>query len=161
MARAPALIEAEAIPEADRLDGFPHPRETRILLGHETAEAELAVTFARGRMHHAWLLAGPAGIGKATLAYRFAAHALASPMERDPSARSLVVPETSAARRQVIAMAHPGLLVIRRAYDAKAKRIPATIPVDEVRRLRAFVNHTADMGHWRVVLVDQADRRGR
>src|SRR5258706_6924599 len=67
MARAPALIEAEAIPEADRLDGFPHPRETRILLGHETAEAELAGTFARGRMHHAWLLAGAAGGREATL----------------------------------------------------------------------------------------------
>ena len=61
MARAPAVQEIEALPEADRLEGFPHPRETRALFGHEAAERELAQAFAGGRMHHAWLLAGPRG----------------------------------------------------------------------------------------------------
>ncbi len=61
MARAPAPQEDEALPEADRLEGFPHPRETRALIGHETAERELAQAFAGGRMHHAWLIAGAGG----------------------------------------------------------------------------------------------------
>ncbi len=63
----------------------------------------------------------------------------------------------SAASRQVRALSHPGLLVIRRAYDAKAKRFPAAIPVEEVRRLKSFLGHTAAEGAWRVVIVDRAD----
>src|SRR5438876_543728 len=59
MARAPAQQEDEALPEADRLEGFLHPRETPTLVGHEAAELELAQAFAGGRMHHAWLIAGP------------------------------------------------------------------------------------------------------
>jgi DNA polymerase-3 subunit delta' len=157
MARAPSLLETETFPEVDRLEDFPHPRETVRLFGHQLAEGLLAETLASGRIHHAWLLAGLEGIGKATLAYRFAAHALASPLERDPAAKTLSVPERSAARRQVAALAHPSLLVIRRAFDPKNKRIPASIPVDEVRRLRAFVSHTAIAESWRVVIVDQAD----
>ena len=87
MARAPLAAEIEALPEADRLDDFPHPRETRGLFGQDVAQATLSEALASGRMHHAWLLSGPAGIGKATLAYQFARAALARPEERDLSAR--------------------------------------------------------------------------
>ena len=83
MARAPAAADADAPPEADRLDDFPHPRETQSLVGQDTAQAVLAEGLASGRMHHAWLLAGPRGVGKATLAYQFARMALARPEERD------------------------------------------------------------------------------
>ena len=157
MARAPALEKNEAPPEADRLDGATHPRETTALFGHAPAETELAQSFAGGRMHHAWLLAGREGIGKATLAYRFARHALATPAQRDRSGRSLAIaPETTAAR-QVLALSHPNLLVIRRPWDAKTKRHPATIPVDEVRRIKSFLAHTVEPGAHRVIIVDSAD----
>ena len=157
MARAPVLQEIEAAPEADRLEEAPHPRETALLHGHAAAEQQLAATFATGRMHHGWLIAGPAGIGKATLAYRFARHVLAKPEERDAGAKSLkIAPETVAAR-QVLALSHPGLLLIRRPWDHKAKRFTASIPVDEVRRIRSFVTHTAGGGAHRVVIVDSAD----
>ena len=56
--RAPAVQETEALPEADRLEDFPHPRETRALFGHEAAERSWRRPLAGGRMHHAWLLAG-------------------------------------------------------------------------------------------------------
>jgi len=157
MARAPATQEIEALPEADRLGDFPHPRETRDLFGHEAAEQALAEAFAGGRMHHAWLLAGRAGIGKATLAYRLAQHVLAEPGERDHAAKSLQVLAGSSAARQIVALAHPGLLVLRRPYDVRSKRFAASIPVDEVRRLRSFLGLTAAGGGWRVVVVDSAD----
>jgi DNA polymerase-3 subunit delta' len=157
MARAPAVEAPEALPEADRLGDFPHPRETRDLVGQQAAEEALARAFAGGRMHHAWLFAGRAGIGKATLAYRLARHVLARPGERDPAGRSLAVPPTSPAARQVAALAHPGLLVLRRPYDLQKKRLITVISVDEVRRLRAFLGHTAEAGGWRVVVVDSAD----
>jgi DNA polymerase III subunit delta' len=156
-ARTQEVPEAEALPEADRLGDFPHPRETGELFGHATAEAMLAQAFAGGRLHHAWLLAGRAGIGKATLAYRMARHLLAKPEERDPAAGTLHVPPGSAAARQVGQLAHPGLLVLRRPYDLKSKRLLSIISVDEVRRLRGFLGLTAGEGGWRVVIVDSAD----
>jgi DNA polymerase-3 subunit delta' len=155
MARAPATLEVEAPPEADRLEGFPHPREAVALFGHATAEATLAEALASGRMHHGWLVVGRQGIGKATLAYRLARAALASPDERTQG--SLFVPDASTASRQVRALSHPGLLVLRRPYDEKGKRFAASIPIDEVRRLRSFLNHRAAEAGWRVVIVDEAD----
>jgi DNA polymerase-3 subunit delta' len=157
MARAPAPQEDEALPEADRLEGFLHPRETPALIGRAAVELELAQAFVGGRMHHAWLIVGPEGIGKATLAYRLARHVLAAPKERDPAGQSLEIAPETAAARQVRALSHPGLLVLRRPYDVRAKRIVASIPVDEVRRLKSFLGLTAAEGTWRVVIVDAAD----
>jgi len=155
MARAPLVQEIEDLPEADRLDGFRHPRATRQLFGHEAAEQELVQAFASGRLHHGWLITGPEGIGKATLAYRFARYLLADAAER--TAGTLEIADDTRAARQVRALSHPGLIVIRRAYDPKTKRFPATIPVDEVRRLKAFLARTSDPQSWRVAIVDRAD----
>ena len=156
-ARVQDVPDSEALPEADRLGALPHPRETHELLGQRAAEATLAQAFAGGRLHHAWLLAGRAGIGKATLAYRMARHVLARAEERDPAGGSLAVPADCAAARQVAQLAHPGLLVLRRPYDLKSKRLLSIISVDEVRRLRSFLGLTAGEGGWRVVIVDSAD----
>jgi DNA polymerase-3 subunit delta' len=157
MARTPVIQEIEGPPEADRLEGFTHPRETVMLFGHEAVERELAQMFAGGRMHHGWLISGPEGIGKATLAYRLAVHVLARGEDRDAGRASLGIDAAAPAARQVRALAHPGLLVIRRPYDAKAKRFTTAIPVEEVRRLKMFLGHTAGEGSWRAVIVDPAD----
>jgi DNA polymerase III subunit delta' len=157
MARQAVAPDAEAAPEADRLDGFPHPRETAILFGHTDAERTLAAAFASGQMHHAWLLTGRLGIGKATLAYRLARHALAEPSERDPSGTTLEVSPATRTARQVNALSHPGLMLLRRPYDARARRFAQAIPVDEVRRLKSFLGLTSAANAWRVVLIDSAD----
>ncbi|MEZ5925053.1 MAG: DNA polymerase III subunit delta' [Hyphomicrobiaceae bacterium] len=148
----------EALPEADRLEGFPHPRETLDLVGQARAEQVLLEAYRSGHLHHAWLLTGPEGVGKATLAYRFTRFLLAGgPEDALLPQHDLAVPPSLPAVRQVAALSHPGLLVIRRPYDLKKKRIPASIPVDEVRRLKEFLALTADDGAWRVVIVDRAD----
>lgn len=156
MARAPVTQDIEYLPEADRLEGFAHPRETAKLFGHQDAERELAEAFEQGKLHHGWLITGREGIGKATLAYRFARYVLAEPAERGPAGARLGVKPQSIAARQVTALSHPGLLLIRRAYNIKDKRFPATIPIDEVRKLKGFLAHRS-AGGWRVVIVDQAD----
>lgn len=158
MARAPtAAAETEAVPEADRLDGFPHPREARTLYGHAGAETVLAEAYASGRMHHAWLVTGADGIGKATLAYKAARAILARDDERGMFAQGLDVEPDGATGRQILAQSHPGLMVLRRNWDFKSKRLSTVVNVDEVRRLRSFLTLSAGDQGWRVVIVDTAD----
>lgn len=157
MARAPIAPEIEVLPEADRLEEFPHPRHTAVLFGHDPVERGLARGVAQGRMHHGWLIAGAEGVGKATLAWRLARHLLARPDERDPFGDNLEIASDTTAARQVAALSHPDLLLLRRIWDTKTKRFTTTIPVDEVRRLRSFLTHTSAHGANRVVIVDSAD----
>ncbi len=158
MARAPAaLAEAEALPEADCLEGFSHPRFTPRLFGQDAAEHVLHDALGSDRMHHAWLLTGREGIGKATLAYRVAKAALARADERDLFGSSLDIDAATATAHQVGALSHPGLLLLRRVYEPKGKRFHASISVDEVRRLRGFLSLSAEAGSRRVVIVDSAD----
>ncbi len=157
MARAPAATEIDDLPEAGVLCGFPHPRLTAKLYGHDAAERQLAEAFASGRMHHGWLITGAEGIGKSTLAYRFARFVLARPDERDMFASALDVATDTTAARQVRALSHPNLMVLARPYDSKAKRLKTEIPVDEVRRLKSLLSLVADEDAWRVVIVDPCD----
>ncbi|MFV0296499.1 MAG: DNA polymerase III subunit delta' [Hyphomicrobiaceae bacterium] len=157
MARVPATQTIDVPPEADVLDGVPHPRATARLFGHEAAEVALAEGIASGRMHHAWLLSGIEGIGKATLAYKFATYAFASPAERMAPTDGLHVAEGTVAARQVLALSHPGLLVIRRPWNFQTKRHAQVITVDEVRRIKSFLGHTGEAGANRVIIVDTAD----
>src|SRR5690554_3901921 len=97
----------QVLPEIDRVDAFPHPRETPVLFGQEDAEWELLDAWRAHRLHHAWLLSGGEGIGKATLAYRFARFLLANPSpaaEEHP--RTLEVPQDIPVFRQVASQAH-------------------------------------------------------
>ena len=142
-----------AIVEPDRLDPFSAPREVNRVFGHDDAVAEFESAVRSGRLHHAWLLVGPEGVGKATLAYRFARTVLAQAEGADAH-------EVDAAHpvfRKVAGLSHPNLLLIRRSWIEKTKRYSQWIGVDEVRRLRAFLGHSAGEGGWRVVIVDRAD----
>ena len=148
-------------PESDRLGSFPHPREVARLAGQEEAERALFEAFMSGRMQHAWLLTGPKGIGKATLAYRmarFVLHYGTPDAAKAAGARDLSVPESSTAFHQVAAGSHPNLLTVRRPWDDKAKKLKTVITVDEVRRIGHFFGLTAtERGAWRVVVIDSAD----
>jgi DNA polymerase-3 subunit delta' len=140
--------------EPDRLEGFSLPREVDGLFGHEAALGEFHDALQSGRMHHAWLIVGPEGIGKATLAYRFARTVLAEG-ERGDARQGL--DRDHPVFRKVAALSHPNLLLIRRSWVEKSKRYSQWIGVEEVRRLRAFLGHSAGEGGWRVVVVDRAD----
>ncbi|MHA1164734.1 MAG: DNA polymerase III subunit delta' [Alphaproteobacteria bacterium] len=146
------------IPEPDRLEGFVHPRYATQYFGHEDAQKELLEGFTSQRLHHAWLMAGPEGVGKATLAYRFARFLLAqSSPSLDAQAKDLSIPAGHRIFGQVAALAHPNLLLLRRPWLADRKRLAGAITVSEARRLRHFFGHTAGAGQWRVVIIDRAD----
>ena len=76
-------MSEQSSPEPDRIEGAPHPRDVEALFGHEGAEAAFMDAFNQDRLHHAWLLTGRQGIGKATLAWRIARFLLATPAVND------------------------------------------------------------------------------
>jgi DNA polymerase III subunit delta' len=131
----------------------PEPRANPILLGHGDAEATMLDALRAGRMHHAWLITGPEGVGKATLAYRFARRLLAG----RPTEDSLALDPTDPVFRRVAAASHADLLTIERAYDEKRKRMKTQIAIDDVRKINGFMSLTPAEGGWRVVIVDGAE----
>lgn len=132
------------------------PRENAILLGQPRAVADLYRAASGSRLHHAWLLAGPPGIGKATLAYRFARWLLAGADTRD-----LALNPKSPVFRRVAVGSHADLLVVERRYDDKKKRMQGEIVVETVAGAGKFLRLTPGEGGWRVVIVDGAEALNR
>ena len=162
------MTDAETPDEPDRADGAPHPRNAPVLIGQDRAEQAFAAAQASGRLHHAWLITGPPGIGKATLAWRIARHLRAAPamaagpglFEPDDSGSAdLSTDPDSPQNRRITALTDPGVFLLRRGWDDKARppRLRQVITVDEVRRLRGFFALSLPDGGRRVVLVDAAD----
>jgi DNA polymerase-3 subunit delta' len=139
-------------------DRSPQPRANPDLLGQEAAEAELLSCFRSGRLPHAWLIAGRGGIGKATLAFRFARFLLAG---GDPAAEGLAVPAEHPVFRRIAASGHADLLTVERQFDDEKGRTKKEIAVDDVRRIGPFLRLTAAEGGWRIVVVDGADGMNR
>ena len=111
------------------------PRETSVLYGHAAAEGALLEAYRGGRLPHGWLLMGPSGIGKATLAYRMARFVLAYPDYRMPAVQAAtslhVDPEHPVARR-IAAQAHGDLLVLERVINEKTGKLFQDIRVEDV-----------------------------
>ncbi len=146
----------DEIPETDRIDGFAHPRETARLIGQEQALARAARAIRGGHPPQGWLITGPPGIGKATLAYRIARYVLAHGAT-DEGAADLAVPESDATAIQVAAGSHPGLLVLKRGINEKTGKLMSELSVGVVRSLNGFFGMTSGAGGWRVAIVDTAD----
>jgi DNA polymerase-3 subunit delta' len=154
----------EGAPESDVYPGARPPRLAPALIGHEGAQEEMLAAYRGGRLAHAWLIAGPEGIGKATLAWAFARFLLAHPDPDAPEvakARSLAVPESHPAARQLAAHAHPDFALIRRAWNAKAKSFYSEIRVDDLREGQGVFHLAPAFGGWRIALVDAADDLNR
>ena len=148
-------------------EGRPAPRHTLALTGHTAAERAFLDAWNSARIHHAWLLAGPRGIGKATLAYRVARFVLArgagAGLFDGPSqlAHDLTIPADHAITRQVASGGHPDLLTVERSVNPQTGKLRGEIVVDDVRRLSSFLALTTAAGAWRVVIVDAADDMNR
>jgi DNA polymerase-3 subunit delta' len=144
-------------------DWSPPWRNNR-LVGHESAERTMLAAQQSGRLHHAWLLTGPRGIGKATLAWRFARFLLAGQQDGGLFASApdgLTVASDAPGRALVDARSHPDLFHLRRTLNPDTGRIRAEISVDDVRDLGEFMHMTPAMGEWRVAIVDAADEMNR
>lgn len=122
-----------------------HPRHARRVLGHDQPRERFGAALTSGKPHHAWLLHGPKGIGKATFAYALARQLLA---------------ETNPAQTEgwIAARAHPDLFVLQRSLsDTKPVRLRSEISVEDARGLAAFFARTSGSGGWRVAILDAVD----
>jgi DNA polymerase-3 subunit delta' len=157
---------SDPLPQPDQIEGAPHPRETSRLFGQDQAEADFLNAFASGRLHSGWLITGPRGVGKATLAWRIAGFLLAQPSETGLfdaplTPDTLDISSDHPDARLIQSGAHPRLYVVRRPYDDKTKKLKTEITVDAVRGLKGFFHMSAADGGRRVVIVDAADELNR
>jgi DNA polymerase III subunit delta' len=141
-----------------------HPRANALLFfGHAAAEQTLLSAYRSTRVPHAFLLVGPKGIGKATLAYRMARFVLAHPDPTSPdvaAATSFAVDVDNPVSRRVAAQAQGDLLILERTLNDKGV-LRQQIAVDDVRRTVSFFGATAGEGGWRVAIVDSVDELNR
>lgn len=159
------MSDLDDIPTADQLDGAPHPRSTETLFGHDAAITDFLDAYNSDRLHHGWLITGPKGIGKATLAWQIAKFLLTQAPDAGmglfgdtPAAPSTldVSPDHPIVRR-INAGSEGSLFVLKRAWDAKKKALQNVISVDEARKLKNFFSLSTTEGGHRVVIVDAAD----
>ncbi|HWG05373.1 MAG TPA: DNA polymerase III subunit delta' [Beijerinckiaceae bacterium] len=150
--------------ESDRFGEAPHPRATEALFGHAGAEQELLDSFRSGRLPQAWIIGGREGIGKATLAWRFARFLLVHGDEQADVVRSAqtlwVSPDHPVAKR-VISLGHADLSLLRRQANERGKGFYTEIRADEVRHMIEMFHHSAGEGGWRVAIIDCAEDLNR
>ncbi|MEM6373603.1 MAG: DNA polymerase III subunit delta' [Pseudomonadota bacterium] len=154
---------SDETPDPTQVAGAPHPRDTATLIGQDSAEAAFVDAFTTGRLHHAWLMTGPRGVGKATLAWRIARFLLATPdpdpndMFGAPVPTSLDIDADHPVVRRIAARAEPGLKFVHPTENEKTKRMREQIVVEDIRDLSGFFQLSATDGGRRVVIVDAAD----
>lgn len=163
--------DAPDTPRPDQIEGAPHPSETQILFGQSSAEDAFLEAFNAGRLHSGWLIAGPRGVGKATLAWRMAAFLLSQPLVAEddmfgapPPPTTLDVDPEHPDIRLLRAHAHPRLFTIRRAMNATDTAFQDQITMAALRghkggpnKLMDFLHQSATDGGRRVVIIDTAD----
>lgn len=142
----------EERPESDRVPGAPHPRHAESVIGHQDSIAHFLTAARSGRLHHGWLITGPRGTGKATLAWALSRWLLSEQPDLDLDA-SLHSPIA----RRISALSEPRLQLIRRPVDEKTGRLRGEITVEEIRKLLSFFHMSAAEGGRRVAIIDAAD----
>ena len=154
----------DEIPDSDRAGNAPLPRDTTAFFGHGTAELELLDGYRAGRLAHAWILGGPEGIGKATLAWRFARFLLANP---DPgavavqAATSLFVDARHPVSKRIMAGGHGNIFRLRREWNTVGKKLRTEISTDSVRECIGMFQQSAAVDGWRICIVDSAEDLNR
>jgi DNA polymerase III subunit delta' len=158
VARAAAPGSQEQGLESDRFEGTPHPRESYHLFGHSEAERALLLSYLSGHLPQALIIGGEPGIGKATLAWRLVRFILANPAPRAAEGKAdLFVPPAHPVSRQIAALAHPDLILLRREWNPEAKKHYTQIQVDDVRRAIHLFHQAPAEGGYRSCILDCAE----
>jgi DNA polymerase-3 subunit delta' len=128
-----------------------------VILGQDKAVAQFAAAWARRALHHAWLLAGPKGVGKASFAREAATRLLAEAAGPPVAGDGLATPPDHPIARLVAAGSHPDLRVLERLEKEKGEGLARNISVKQVRELGEFLGLTPGLSDWRAVVIDSID----
>lgn len=130
------------------------------LIGNQDARDALAAAMASGALHHAWLIAGPEGVGKGAFARTAAARMLAEAFEPDRLLPGWDVPETSRTAAMIAAGSHPDLKILSRLpkdADKPEEALARSITIAQVRSLQPLFATKPSLGPRRVVIIDAID----
>lgn len=141
----------------DTIPEIAEPSEHTMLAGHDEAVAQVAAAYRAGKLHHALLIAGRPGIGKATFAFRLAHYLLAHPRHAEAPTSFVPPDRESPLFRQIAQAAHPSVLHLTRPANDRTKGFRTVVTVEEIRRVGRFLSMTSHDGGYRVVIVDPAD----
>ncbi|MEL6751301.1 MAG: DNA polymerase III subunit delta' [Pseudomonadota bacterium] len=142
-------MQNELRPVADRMDGVPVPSENLQLVQHHQRLAETLKPMLAGQGHHALLVTGDRGIGKATFAFHLARHLLSN---GEPTDNVI---------RQIAQGAHPNLMHLARPWDEKTKKFKTQVSIAQIRKLQGFFAMTAGASGHRIAIIDSADEMNR
>lgn len=144
-----------------------HPRMNDLVFGHEKAEREFLDSFNSGRLHHGWLITGPKGIGKATLAWKCAKFLLSEDDsvsndglfgdDLSSHATSLDIDPDKPVIHRIKSGGHGGIIATERSVNTKTGKLRNDIVIDDIRKVISFFSRTSSEGGWRVALIDAAD----
>lgn len=127
------------------------------MIGHEQAEQAFIEAWQAGRLHHAWLLAGPQGMGKGQFAARVARFLVTHGRSGDGQPIALDDPGDTAAGKLVDAGNHPEIIHLTRQVKDKGKELARNITIDQVRGAIRRLHLSLSLGEWRVIIVDAVD----
>jgi DNA polymerase III subunit delta' len=128
-----------------------------MIFGQDRAVEQFVGAWRRGSLHHAWLIAGPKGVGKATFARQAATRVLAEAAGPAIDAAGLDTPDDHRIARLVEAGSHPDLRWLERLANEKTNNLARNITVDQVRSLGDLFDLTPALSPWRVVVMDSID----
>ncbi|MCY4541455.1 MAG: DNA polymerase III subunit delta' [Rhodobacteraceae bacterium] len=158
-------MDGNELVEADRVPGALHPRYTSTLLGQAEAERQFLEAYNRRRLHHGWLIVGPRGVGKATLAWRIAKfmRVKSDPAARrnGPPAKSLQVDADHPSIRHLLNLTERSVTLVRRNADPKSGRVESFVSVASVRELKRFFSYSSAHQLPRVAIIDSVDEMNK
>ena len=128
-----------------------------MILGQKRAVEQFASAWASRRLHHAWLLAGPKGVGKASFAHAAARRVLADAAGPPVDQPGLETPDDHPIVKLVKAGSHPDMRWLERLTNEKTGNLNRNIKVAQIRDLGEFMGKTAALSPWRVAVIDSVD----
>ena len=127
------------------------------VIGQDKAVARFLDAWQAKTPHHAWLLAGPEGVGKATFADAAAARVLAEASATPPAGQGLTLAPEHPTARLLAAGSHPDFRRLERGMNKSGTALARNISVEQVRELAGLFATHPSMGDWRTVVIDSID----
>ena len=135
------------------MDSLVHPRYSKNFIGHIDSIKKFELAWIKDQMHHAWLISGPEGIGKATFAYHASNYILGS-KETNSELTKIEYNQTSSL---IQSSSHPDLFVVEKTADKQEFFSKKIISIDLLRNMNIFLSKTPSISEWRVVIIDSVN----